>query len=81
MLQLEAFAALPHLLPQIGEGLAGGLLGLLDLLRRRLQLFGPGQDLVLDRLHFVELGLDRAEAADLLLLPAEPGIQLPVHAG
>ena len=81
MLQLETFTALPHLLPQISESLTRSLLGILDLLRGRLQLLGARQHFVLDGLHFGELGLDRPKPADLFLLPAEPGVQLPVHPG
>jgi hypothetical protein len=36
VLQLESFAALPHLLAQVGERLAGRLLGVFDLLGGRL---------------------------------------------
>jgi hypothetical protein len=81
MLQLEAFAALPHLLLEIGEGLPSRLLGILDLLGGVLQLFGARENLVLDRLDLGNLGFDRAEPADLLLLPPEPGVELPVHSG
>jgi hypothetical protein len=81
VLQLEALAALPHLFPQIVQRLAGRLLGFLGLLRHRLQLLGTGQHLRLGRLHLGDLGLDLAEAPDLLFLAPEPGVELAVEPG
>ena len=54
---------------------------LLGLLRAGLQLLVPGDHLGLRRLHLGDLGLDRAEPADLLLLPPEPGVELAVQPG
>ena len=81
VLQLEALAALPHLLPEIVERLPGGLLRLLGLGRHLLQLLGAPHDLGLHRVDLGDLGLDLAEAADLLLLPTEPRVQLAVEPG
>ena len=81
MLQLEPFTALPHLLAQIGQRLTSRLLGFLGLRGHALKLLGARHDLGLHRGDFGDLGLDGAEAADLLLLPAQPGIQLAIEPG
>ena len=81
VLELEALAALPHLLAQVGQRLTGGLLRRLRLLLGRLQLLVARHDLHVQRLHVRDLRLDRAEAPDLLLLAPEPGVELAVHDG
>ena len=80
VLELEAIAALPHLLPKVHQRLASALLCRFRLLLRGLELLGPGHHLAAERLHVGDPGLDGGEPPDLLLLPAEPGVELAVHA-